>query len=170
MVFLMKMFKNYSRYLISEDGDIFDKKLGKVIKQQCSKDGYKCVTLRDDNKKRKTFKVHRLVALLFVKNIHNKKEVNHIDGLKTNNNLIKNTKHRVDNIKKANIGRFGKLNPRSISIRCVQTSEIFDSIEIAAKEYNISGTGIGKNLLGKQKSAGKHKIDSTKLTWEYVNG
>ena len=36
---------------------------------------------------RKQFKIHRLVALHFITNHKNKKEVNHINGIKTDNRL-----------------------------------------------------------------------------------
>ena len=52
----------------------------------CRKDtkGYMRVYL-DDNKKTKFVPIHRLVALAFIPNEFNKPQVNHIDGVKTNN-------------------------------------------------------------------------------------
>lgn len=52
-----------SRYIIGQFGNIFDKKRGKNQKLHENEDGYLCCTLLLDNNKRKTFKVHRLVAL-----------------------------------------------------------------------------------------------------------
>ena len=59
----------------------------KILKQSDTTTGYKKVELCKDNEKRKSFKVHRLVAQAFIPNPNNKPEVNHIDGNKINNNI-----------------------------------------------------------------------------------
>ena len=61
---------------------------GQEMKQAYSSTGYKIVALCKDGK-RKMFKVHRLVAIAFIDNPLNKKEVNHIDG-NIENNLMEN--------------------------------------------------------------------------------
>ena len=58
----------------------------KLLKQSFTSTGYKKVELYKDGK-RKSFKVHRLVAIAFIPNPDNKPEVNHIDGNKINNNI-----------------------------------------------------------------------------------
>lgn len=59
----------------------------KLMKQGTFRTGYKRVTLINDDGKRKTLSVHRLVANAFIENNENKPQVNHIDGNKENNNV-----------------------------------------------------------------------------------
>ena len=57
---------------------------GRIMKLSSSNNGYLHVGLCRDNK-RKTRKVHRLVAEAFIPNPESKREVNHINGDKTDN-------------------------------------------------------------------------------------
>jgi hypothetical protein len=62
------------------------KKKGKIRKLQPTKRGYLSVMLRV-NKKFQGFPVHRLVALTFIPNLQNKPQVNHKNGIKTDNRV-----------------------------------------------------------------------------------
>lgn len=56
-----------------------------------------------------------------------------------------------------------------LKTRCKNNGKIFNSNEEAAKWCGLkSGGGIGKNINGKAKSAGKDPVTGEKLTWEYV--
>lgn len=57
---------------------------GKILSLAKDKDGYCLVTL-NDGKRKKTGRVHRLVALAFIQNPDNLPEINHIDENKENN-------------------------------------------------------------------------------------
>ena len=76
--------KSLDRTITRSDG-VKIKIKGKIRTFSKSHKGYLYLSLTDVNKKRKTFKVHRLVAMAFVQNPDNKPQVNHIDGNKLNN-------------------------------------------------------------------------------------
>ena len=59
---------------------------GKELTQQLNERGYCCVTI-SFKKQAKSKKVHRLVAETFLPNPQNKRQVNHIDCNKRNNNV-----------------------------------------------------------------------------------
>ena len=96
--------KGYNNYLISDLGRVFSFYTKKVLKPRKDKDGYFLVDLCK-NGIRKHHKIHRLVALAFIPNPENKRTINHIDGVKTNNfvdNLEwatnkENTQHALNN-------------------------------------------------------------------------
>lgn len=75
-------------YYITETGKCFNNNTGKYLKGQIRQyNGYLSfnLTLPDGGKKR--CYAHRLVAQTFIPNPYNKKEINHIDGNKLNNNV-----------------------------------------------------------------------------------
>ena len=72
---------------------------GKILSLNLKRNGYLTILYCADNK-RKRFYIHRLIALTFISNPENKKEVNHKDGNKSNNsafNLEWNTKKENEN-------------------------------------------------------------------------
>ncbi len=86
-------------YRIYDNGDIFSYRKG-FLEPQLNNDGYYSITLCVDYKI-KRFLVHRLLFLNFVGDIPDGLQINHIDGVKTNNNLsnlelctpLENTRH-----------------------------------------------------------------------------
>ena len=109
----------------------------------------------------KTVYVHKLVADAFVENPNGYAEVNHIDENKANN--------RFDNLEwcthKQNCNH-GTRNIRSskkkmMSVRCVETGQVFESIKAAAAYIGVANTALCNCLNKRSKSCcGK--------TWEYV--
>jgi len=77
-------------YEISNYGDV--KSIGRrgnkgtMLLKPLNIKGYHAVWLSKNNK-RKRNQIHRLVATAFIDNPHNKPQVNHMDGVKTNNNV-----------------------------------------------------------------------------------
>lgn len=81
---------NFSNYEASNLGRLRSlnyKRSGcvKVIKPSIGKDGYLQTMLLNDNGKYQSWKVHKFVSLAFFGERTNKQEVNHKDGIKTNN-------------------------------------------------------------------------------------
>uniref|UniRef100_A0A6C0EQA4 HNH nuclease domain-containing protein n=1 Tax=viral metagenome TaxID=1070528 RepID=A0A6C0EQA4_9ZZZZ len=100
-----KIINEYPNYYVSNLGNIKNIKTGKIL-HPTIKSGYYNIVLTN-NKKKKSFKVHRLVAIAFLNNFENKTDVNHKDKNKLNNNLHnlewmtrrENNIHRCDGIK-----------------------------------------------------------------------
>ena len=79
----MKQYKD-TPYYITEDGKVF--RNGKELKFWITKKGYcQCKISYDGLKKH--FYLHRLVAELYIPNLEDKSQVNHIDGNKLNNHI-----------------------------------------------------------------------------------
>lgn len=97
-----KMIPGFSNYMVNKEGVVYSKIFRKILNQVISRDGYSVVSIRNDDKVKKTKKVHHLVLMTFkpddyklittdFKNNHNPDgkvySTNHIDGVKTNNSL-----------------------------------------------------------------------------------
>ena len=123
----------------------FCRKEEKIISFYLNK-GYRAVNLYRNNKL-KAMPIHRLVALSFIENTHNKPQVNHIDGVKINNcveNLEWNT--RSENIKHAyEIG----LN-KTTKLIDYTTGVIYDSIRKASYHFPFPETHLAKMLRGER--------------------
>lgn len=78
--------KYSNAYLVSNFGRIFSLKSNKLLKQTDRGNGYLCVSLMI-NRKKKTFDVHRLVAEAWLPNPDNLSDVNHKNEDKTDNRL-----------------------------------------------------------------------------------
>ena len=76
----------FDNYGISNLGNIKNIKNGKLLTPYLNKNGYLTYTFCQNGIK-KTFRIHRLVALHFIPNPNNLPYVNHIDGDKTNNRV-----------------------------------------------------------------------------------
>lgn len=80
--------KDRPNYYITDKGDVYSRTFlknpkGRIKKLKLffDKDGYLGINLNH------TYKVHRLVAQTFIPNPENKKEVNHKNGIKTDNRV-----------------------------------------------------------------------------------
>ena len=85
---IWKEISGFPDYLVSNKGGIMSIKFGnkRMLKPVLSDKGYYRIEFYK-NKQRRRFLVHRLVCIAFLENPLNKATVNHIDGVKTNNNI-----------------------------------------------------------------------------------
>ena len=145
----MKAIKKYPNYFVTKEGLVFSSKTNKFLKFSYDQQGYQRVGLYIGNYKTKTIKVHRLVAETFIENTKNKKDVNHIDGNKSNNNISnlewctrsENIKHSFKNglskISENQKNRFiqmtklqiGNNNPSAKKIINTLNGDIFNTIK-----------------------------------------
>lgn len=146
------------------------------IKSQCDNgDGYLIVCLNKKGKK-KSPKVHIMVATAFIPNPECKPEVNHRKGIRTDNRVHQlewntrkeNMKHSYDIglRRSANYGKYGKDNPKSFLVnQCDMEGNIvatFHGTREAARITGINGGNIRNCCRGGQQHAGG-------FIWKYVN-
>nr|DAZ47043.1 MAG TPA: homing endonuclease [Caudoviricetes sp.] len=83
---MWKEIKGFSRYEVSDTGEVRNKETGEIIKQSTSKDGIKSVNfMMNDKGEYKKLYVHRLVAISLVERMNKKaNRVRFIDGNKNN--------------------------------------------------------------------------------------
>ena len=97
-----KTVPGFSDYMVNKEGVLYSKVSKKILNVTKDCNGYSIVSILNDNRDRKTKKVHHLVLMAFkpndyklittdFKNNHNPDgkvySTNHIDGVKTNNSL-----------------------------------------------------------------------------------
>lgn len=171
-------FKSLDRAVRQRNESIQIKK-GMVRKQTLTPKGYLFVSLSKQNINLGGLS-HRFVAKAFIPNPENKPQVNHIDGVKTNNNVEnlewvtnqENVEHakkmglmvyRPENLRKATISA-AEANKIKVKRICKTSGEttIYNSIIEAGKDNNNKQKGISETLNGRQKSAAGYN-------WERVN-
>jgi len=79
-------------YIIKDNGMVINKRTNKEVKFCIDNKGYlkarlQCKKYSTNDDGRKPFRLHRLVAMIYLKDFSDELQVNHIDGNKQNNNV-----------------------------------------------------------------------------------
>lgn len=136
--------KGYPNYTISDTGIVKNIKRNKEIKPIKYHKGYTKVYLYN-NGESKQIDIHRLVAIHFIKNPHNKKQVNHKNGIKTDNRVEnlewvtakENTLHSIN--EGLRLKRYPqKLN--ELQVRTIRKTYPYISQEKIAEIFNVNQT------------------------------
>lgn len=150
-----------------------------ILKLKPSKfTGYVNVGLTNSNHVMKTFRVHRLVAKVFIPNPYSFEEINHIDYDKENNQTANlewcdrfyNNKHSSKKPsrkwQKHRLGLSGEdihnSKPVIQKSLCGETINTFKSGNLASKVTNVHQSKISAVCIGKRKTAGGY-------TWKFLN-
>ncbi|MBO5138700.1 MAG: HNH endonuclease [Bacilli bacterium] len=139
----------------------------KILKLN-TRNGYYVVNFQKEGLKR-SFQIHRLVAIHFINNPQNKPQVNHIDGNKKNNNV--NNLEWVtikENINHAfNIGLSSKIRHNNKPVLQFDKNMNFIKEYVSAcsaeNETNINHSNISRCCRGIYKQTGGY-------IWKYKNG
>lgn len=149
---MLKEIPDFPKYYADEQGNIYSRKKGnnlRKLKPQFQKlwDYYSVKIIDKDGNKR-NMTIHRLIALTYLPNPNNLEEVNHIDGVKTNNTLSNlEWVSRSENLKHAfRLGlndSKGELNGRA-KLKDDQVIAIYNTLlsgesnKDVAKEFNLN--------------------------------
>lgn len=142
-------------YVINENGSIYSEtKKGYMNLRNKKGTEYKLVNLMLNNGKKKTFRVHRLVAMAFIpKTSINSEDVNHKDGNKSNNNVrnlewvtkSENQIHAYQNglnqARKGAKSNFSKLSKKEIEEIFLLKKQGLTQLEIS-KKFNCTRSNI----------------------------
>lgn len=142
-------FMGYEDYAVTTDGEVWSIKSKNWLKPRINGSGYLQVALYKGGK-RKSFYIHRLVALAFIPNPMNLPQINHKNEDKKDNRL-----ENLEWISTKDNCNYGTRNERlSKKVYCIELDKVFNSVSGAAKELGLLGSSISNCLTGRCKTSG----------------
>ncbi len=140
----------YSRYLINKQGEVISAVSANKISPYVNKDGYLMYGVQPDVGKRTIVGMHRLLCLAYLPypGRVDSMDVNHIDGVKDNNELI-NLEWASRRRNSLHAHELGLSNSKPVLVKDVfdNTVKRFYSIEEAARCLEIDGETLRQRLL-----------------------
>ena len=141
---------------------------GRIMKQKSDKDGYLSVKLTHPNSKGKHLRVHRIVATSFICNPESKPQVNHKNGIKSDNNAVNlewctlsenrihayNTGLQSSESKKGELNNFSKLTESDVTYIKRNYIQNVTPYRIFAEKFNVNVCTIGAIIRG--------------ITWKHI--
>lgn len=165
---MLKKIEDFPDYFVSDEGCVYSMKHKKIKKLSINRHrcGYSLVGLCCFGVVKKC-SVHRLVANAFIPNPKGFCDVNHKNGIKSDNRVCNlewvtrsmNIKHSFDVLHRVRVWKckFGKDNPSSKPVLQIKDGRIvsqYCSLREAADCNHIDYSNMSKCCLGKQKTAG----------------
>lgn len=153
-------------YEVTDTGLVYSAKSKKYLSQKKRLDGYMEVNLWNKGTSESKL-VHRLVAEAFVPNELNLPQVNHKDENRSNNNAWNlewcNAKYNSNYGTNRKRGVYTRASRRvnCKAVKCVETGNVYESIQLATKMTGVHNTNISRVLRGERKTAGGYH-------WEYA--
>ena len=163
--------KSLERDVYRQNGTFHYHAGGKILAPVLDRGGYQYVHLSKNGRVKKE-SVHRLVAMAFLPNPENKRQVNHKNEVKTdntvsnlewctskyNNNYGTKIERGIQNRRSYKLGN----HPQAKPVFCEELNKTFDCITRAGEELGICVSSIRSVCKGKLKTAGK-------LHWRYAD-
>ncbi len=151
----MKIIKDYENYCIDSVGNIFNTKTNRRLKPSICRKGYCKIILYNDKGKLST-SIHRLVALYYLDNPDNKPQVNHINGIKTDNRVEnlewvtnrENTLHAIQNGLRDDAHKKAVTDNQKQVVN-LSSGIFYDSLKIACEALNIN-YGSARNYINRK--------------------
>jgi len=150
----------YGKYYVTHNGDVYNFKTGNKLKPFRSDNNYLKIRLTINGKLKNKF-VHRLVYEYFVGEIPPGYEINHLNHIRTDNNLdnLELTDRKGNMRHSKNAGRTKSPKPRRPVIN--EVGDWFPSARSASLSMGLNEWAVGQALNRKHKTCGGYR-------WRYA--